>query len=575
MVFGMRFNPVHVLLFLLLASSAVAAGESRPAKWRVRTGDFVYSTPAIGEGTAFVGSGDGYLYAIDVESGMVKWSYPVGGSIEASPKYSEGVVYFGSSDNSIYALNASEGAQRLKWSFRTGGPVYSSPTVAGDMLYFGSTDGDVYALRNSNGTQKWNFSTGGPVFSSPCISAGTVYAGSDDGSLYALNASNGTQIWSYRTYGPVRSSPQVFNNVVYFGSYDSQVYALDAFTGALIWSFPTGGKIDSSPAVSSSILWIGSSDGRLYAINAFNGTKWWDYSVNKSIESAPYYSEYNKAVYFGAKDNSVHALDAVTGKKLWSFATGGVVASSPAVTGSLVVFGSFDSNVYAVSTISSSIAYPANDQNVNSMTLVINGTADADGGVKLVEVQVGADPAWHTATGTENWSYTWSLSSQGSGRKQIRVRATDNRDEQEKAPYANVSVVLNAPTPPPTFPVRVTFPEYVKPGDTVTIIVSYANGTGVPYVRVELAGKTFYDRDGDGRVDSDDNGEPVFINQTSGDLPFTVAKDGVTLVANQPLVMRVSAQGENYAAYIAAATLAVVGLVALYLLKKRRAPRYG
>jgi outer membrane protein assembly factor BamB len=61
------------------------------------------------------------------------------------------VVYVGSNDGFLYALNAGTGA-RL-WSFLTGASVTSSPTVANGVVYVGSNDGFLYAFNLAGGVR--------------------------------------------------------------------------------------------------------------------------------------------------------------------------------------------------------------------------------------------------------------------------------------------------------------------------------------------------------------------------------------------------------------------------------------
>jgi hypothetical protein len=96
----------------------------------------------------------------------------------------DGTIYVGSSDGRLYALD-SDGSE--KWSFATGNVIFSSPAIGADgTVYIGSFDGRLYAV-NSDGSEKWSFATGYWVQSSPAIGAdGTVYVGSFDTKLYAI-----------------------------------------------------------------------------------------------------------------------------------------------------------------------------------------------------------------------------------------------------------------------------------------------------------------------------------------------------------------------------------------------------
>ena len=55
------------------------------------------------------------------------------------------MVYVGSNDGRLYALDVETGQE--KWRFKTGGPVASSPAIAGGVVYFSSLDGYLYAVR--------------------------------------------------------------------------------------------------------------------------------------------------------------------------------------------------------------------------------------------------------------------------------------------------------------------------------------------------------------------------------------------------------------------------------------------
>ncbi len=120
--------------------------------------------------------------------GALKWSYTTGGKMYSSPAIgSDGTIYVGSVDGKLYAISSSG---NLKWSFATGGAIYSSPAIGSDgTIYVGSYDDKLYAI-NSDGTLKWSYTTGDAVCSSPAIASdGTIYVGSSDYKLYAIYGS--------------------------------------------------------------------------------------------------------------------------------------------------------------------------------------------------------------------------------------------------------------------------------------------------------------------------------------------------------------------------------------------------
>jgi outer membrane protein assembly factor BamB len=80
----------------------------------------VKSSPAIGsDGTVYVGSYSGKVYALDGKTGVKKWEFVTGDNVYSSPAIgSDGTVYIGSNDKEVYALDGRTGAK--KWEFETG-----------------------------------------------------------------------------------------------------------------------------------------------------------------------------------------------------------------------------------------------------------------------------------------------------------------------------------------------------------------------------------------------------------------------------------------------------------------------
>ncbi|MDY6953860.1 MAG: PQQ-binding-like beta-propeller repeat protein [Thermodesulfobacteriota bacterium] len=169
----------------LLCQAAEVRADDGAEKWTFRAGSEVTSSPAIApDGTIYVGSDDGCLYAIS-SHGTQKWRFKTGGSIISSPAIGpDGTVYVGSGDGRLYAINH-DGT--LKWAYQTADAVYSSPVLGRDgIIYVASWDHHVYAL-SPDGLLRWIFETGNGIFSTPAIGRdNTIYVGSSDGKLYAI-----------------------------------------------------------------------------------------------------------------------------------------------------------------------------------------------------------------------------------------------------------------------------------------------------------------------------------------------------------------------------------------------------
>jgi outer membrane protein assembly factor BamB/serine/threonine protein kinase len=313
-------------------------------RWEFVTGGPInMSSPAVVGGTAYIGSQDGKLYAVDIATGRQRWAFNAGGRIESSPAVAQGIVYFGAHNGKVYAVDSVRG-EKL-WEFATGDKVESSPAVIDGVVYIGSDDRRLYALDAATGHQKWAFQAERRFFSSPAVVAGMVFVGNDDSKLYAVDVTTGAKRWEFLTGWGVGSSPTVALGTVYVGSLDNKVYALDAQTGAKRWEFATFGGVLSSPAVAEGMVYVGSLDHTVYALDAATGRQLWAFQTGASVTSSPAVA--SGVVFIGSDDRQLYALDAATGRQLWTFATGDKVLSSPAIADGLVFVGSWDGKLYA------------------------------------------------------------------------------------------------------------------------------------------------------------------------------------------------------------------------------------
>ncbi|HEY4869322.1 MAG TPA: PQQ-binding-like beta-propeller repeat protein, partial [Candidatus Dormibacteraeota bacterium] len=123
-------------------------------KWAATTGNSVVANAAVVNGVVYVGSWDGFEYALNATTGAVIWktglgsttdpncSYPVTAGVTSSATVQNGVVYVGGGDSFWYALDANTGA--ILWKVFTGdnsvaGAHYnwSSPLIYNGFAYIG------------------------------------------------------------------------------------------------------------------------------------------------------------------------------------------------------------------------------------------------------------------------------------------------------------------------------------------------------------------------------------------------------------------------------------------------------
>ena len=309
-------------------------------KWSFKTEGPIFSSPAIADGVIYLGSGDGFIYAIDQKNGTQKWKLKTAAPIPSSPAVTNGVVYF-TNYSGLYAVLAETG--KLKWKF---------PAEATDKRFEAK---GIHGTSPKNQLMPDPFDT---FLSSPSVFNGRVYFGSGEGGVYAIDAETGQVVWKFATGDVVHASPAIANGIVYIGSFDSNLYALDAETGQEKWRFKSGEDpvdhnqvgFQSSPAVVDGVVYVGCRDAHVYAIDAMTGRKKWDYYTKKSwVIGTP--AVRDGVVYVGTSDSRLfHGIDAKTGRLKFTFNVKAPIFSSAALAGDLAYVGDHSGRLYAINT---------------------------------------------------------------------------------------------------------------------------------------------------------------------------------------------------------------------------------
>ncbi|NYZ75060.1 PQQ-binding-like beta-propeller repeat protein [Candidatus Micrarchaeota archaeon] len=329
--------------------------------WILDTDYGVASSPVVWNGTVFVGSLDGKVYAADAVTGARKWVFDAGSAVWSTPAVSGGRLFFGTAGGALYSVDAVSGARN--WVFNATKPIHSSPTVSGNLVFFTARDGFAYAVNASSSELLWSTRIWTPSMvsgiyddspwpdSSPLVAYGKVFVGSYDRNLYALDELTGVVQWRFAAASSVRSTASTdgdgcFSDCpVFFGSDDGFVYRVSSLTGAEHWRFRRGVGVSSSPALAGGLLVFGDYDGSVYAVDKNTGLLSWNFSTGGIVLSSPAVAQ--GVVFVGSDDNYFYALDLVSGRLKWRYAAESWVTSSPAVYDGLVVVGSLDSKVYA------------------------------------------------------------------------------------------------------------------------------------------------------------------------------------------------------------------------------------
>jgi outer membrane protein assembly factor BamB len=232
--YGTRDMDAHQLSedgeFFLYSLSA----EDGTVDWKKEMDQGVFGSPAVVNGTIYVGDQNGTVHAIESSTGGTEWSFEVRGNEDSgdpaqrfglvlSPTVDDGVVYVPSYNGILYGLDASDGEEI--WNASVNGIVASSPAVTDDSVYIGNYHGEFYSIDKQTGEIRWKSTVNKVSKSSPAVTENTVVFGDEDGVMYGLSRETGEVAWSYSTSTPILSSPAVADGRVYFSDMDA-VYAI-------------------------------------------------------------------------------------------------------------------------------------------------------------------------------------------------------------------------------------------------------------------------------------------------------------------------------------------------------------
>ncbi len=358
-VYHTSFHPNETLLTPTIAPALTKL-------WSFETGDNVGATPAVVNNIVYVGSGDGYEYALDAGTGALKWKTYLGQStvpagcgggkagIDSSSAVVNGSLYVGGGDGNFYALDTKSG--RILWKIFLGDPaagnyLWSSPVVYNSNVYEGiasfgdcpQVQGKVVKMSLLSHKIVGTFNVvpngqrGGPVWSSPLVDPAS-------NTLYVTTGDDG---------GPNQPYAQAF-------------LALDATSMTLkqSWQIPSiyahlDDDFGTSPiffqTAKGTFLAATNKNGFLYVMNATNlsaGPVWTQQVSTTSggdnllvspgtfMNGILYFASTTTTIKGKSYPGSVRAFDPNSGKILWQHGTQGIVFGALAsANGILIVNG--------------------------------------------------------------------------------------------------------------------------------------------------------------------------------------------------------------------------------------------
>ncbi len=352
-------------------------GDSATEVWQAQLGEHGFTADLVGNHNGILASGrDLVLYSVSPRTGDIQWRHSIidgnwvdgvrhradvfAGQYQASPTVADGVVYVGGPDGFLDAVDVDTG-KRL-WRFETQGRISCAPRIAEGKIFLGknSHHDEFYAIDQKTGEPVWTIEKlGWTSLGAPGYANGMVFVGTVEGNMFGINAGDGSIVWKHKAGKGIYPSPATDDTNVYTGSHNGHYYAFDQKTGNVAWKTFTAnpGGHGGAPDSAATVLWKdhvysqkrGTS---IVALNKDTGEEAWSWtqpanylqngtvaaahdkiygSVVRLVTAIPYYA-------------SIHAFaDVENGSaELWSYSDGGGGGglTAPVATDDKLIFGS-------------------------------------------------------------------------------------------------------------------------------------------------------------------------------------------------------------------------------------------
>jgi rhamnogalacturonyl hydrolase YesR/outer membrane protein assembly factor BamB/predicted MPP superfamily phosphohydrolase len=296
--------------------------------WRVQEKSDIGSGSVMTGGLLITTGTDGYVRALDAETGLQKWRFATGAKIYSTPAAGSKSVIVAATDGMVYALKPKSG--KKIWSFDSQQPMVASPVIHGDRVYVTGSSGKCCALRLGNGSVIWrNGQIDGFVETTPVVYKGMLIFGTWNNHMYAIDTETGKIKWDWnngytnRMLSPAACVPVAANDRVFVVAPDRKMACLDAFTGRVIWHSDLGGNtIRESMGISadSSLVYAKTMDGKIIrvSIDSPEGVVEATSGVNIGYDIAPgVIKEQDGVVFIPSDDGFIYAIAREDGRLLW------------------------------------------------------------------------------------------------------------------------------------------------------------------------------------------------------------------------------------------------------------------
>ena len=226
----------------VLTALAAGSGEKR---WSYETRAEIDGAATVSQGRVFFMNTSDELYTLDVRTGKYLWSYgrempdyfTLGNATR--PAIYEDSVIVGFADGFLVALQMDSGEELWEADLRSGEDDFTDvdgqPAVAGDWVYAASHAGGLFGLDARTGARRWKLKVTGA--SSAIVRGGALYTTTAGRYVMAVDRLTGQVFWQYRHRENTPSSPSTAAGYLFYGGSDGGFYITESASGYPLLQF--------------------------------------------------------------------------------------------------------------------------------------------------------------------------------------------------------------------------------------------------------------------------------------------------------------------------------------------------
>lgn len=254
-------------------------------------------SPVVADDQVFAAARDGDVMAFDKQSGDRKWTIDLSDQPENADKRSArlsggltafyGKLFLGSENGYVYAIDQTDGS--LLWSKQVPGEVLAAPVADGGRIVVVTSSGKLVALDAEKGDILWSTGDDQPKLtlrgqSTPVLAAGGVVYGRADGRIGVVLLDSGMLANVSRVASPrgateldrmvdVDAQPVIIGDELYAVAYNGQLMARKLISGEELWKRKYSSY--QNMGVGPMDLVLTDAKSHVYAVDRSNGSEKW------------------------------------------------------------------------------------------------------------------------------------------------------------------------------------------------------------------------------------------------------------------------------------------------------------